>query len=266
MTHRPIAMTIAGSDSSGGAGIQADLRMFSARGVYGTTVLTALTAQNPNTVTAVVGLEPAFVRAQIDTVLAEFPVGAVKTGMLWSAEIIETVADCVAQHQLITVVDPVMIATSGAKLISDDAIAKYKDVLFPHATLITPNLDEACALLDWPSIQRSRQSDAARALYDTYGVPVLLKGGHLDGAPVDLLYDGTQTYSWTHKRIDSVNTHGTGCMLAAAIAAELAKGEALATACAYGLDAVHHSLTSAVSLSSEHRLANIEGIPKTIKR
>ena len=260
MTLRPIAMTIAGSDSSGGAGIQADLRMFSARGVYGTTVLTALTAQNPNAVTAVVGLEPEFVRAQIDTVLAEFPVQAVKTGMLWSAEIIEAVAECVTRHQLTTVVDPVMIATSGAKLISDDAISNYKQVLFPHAALITPNLDEACALLGRTSIQRSDQEGAAMALYDTYGVPVLLKGGHLDGAPVDLLYDGSQTYQWTHDRIDSVNTHGTGCMLAAAITAELAKGAPLSTACASGLDAVHQSLLSASPLTPEHRLANIEGV------
>jgi len=258
MTHRPIAMTIAGSDSSGGAGIQADLRMFSARGVYGTTVLTALTAQNPSTVTAVVGLEPAFVRAQIETVMAEFPVSAAKTGMLWSAEIIETVAECVSQHQLTTVVDPVMIATSGAKLISDDAISKYQTDLFPKAALITPNLDEACALLNWDTIAKSKQEDAAMALFDAYGVPILLKGGHLDGAPIDLLYDGHQSHFWTHARIHDVNTHGTGCMLAASIAAELAKGTNIYHACAHALAAVHHSLKSAVSLTDTHTLADIE--------
>ena len=233
MTLRPIAMTIAGSDSSGGAGIQADLRMLRARRVWHNRTHRTHCSKSQCRHSRG-GLEPEFVRAQIDTVLAEFPVRAVKTGMLWSAEIIEAVAECVTRHQLTTVVDPVMIATSGAKLISDDAISNYKQVLFPHAALITPNLDEACALLGRTSIQRSDQEGAAMALYDTYGVPVLLKGGHLDGAPVDLLYDGSQTYQWTHDRIDSVNTHGTGCMLAAAITAELAKGAPLSTACASG--------------------------------
>lgn len=258
MNHRPIAMTIAGSDSSGGAGIQADLRMFSARGVYGTTVLTALTAQNPNAVTAVVGLEPQFVRAQIETVLAEFPIAAVKTGMLWSADIIETVSECVDKYTLTTIVDPVMIATSGAKLISDDAISKYKTHLFPNAALLTPNLDEACALLGWETIDSSTQQTAAMALFDAFGTPVLLKGGHLEGAPVDLLYDGDRTHQWTHERVHHVNTHGTGCMLAAAIAAELAKGGSLHQACSHAFAAVHHALQTASPLTDAHRLANIE--------
>lgn len=258
MKHQPIAMTIAGSDSSGGAGIQADLRMFSARGVYGTTVLTALTAQNPKAVTAVVGLEPQFVRAQIDTVLAEFPIAAAKTGMLWSAEIIEAVADCVTQHQLTTVVDPVMIATSGAKLISDDAISKYKTLLFPKAALLTPNLDEACALLGWETIDKTKQKTAAMALFDAFGTPILLKGGHLEGPPVDLLYDGDHTHQWMHTRIDNVNTHGTGCMLAAAITAELAKGGSLHQACSHALGAVHHALQTATRLTEVLTIANIE--------
>ena len=147
MTMTPVAMTIAGSDSSCGAGIQADLRMFAARGVYGATVITALTAQNPVEVTGVLGIAPEFVKAQAETVLQAFPIRAVKTGMLWSAETIDVVSDLIQTHSLKVIVDPVMIATSGAKLISDEAVDRYQHRLLPLATLATPNLDEASTLL-----------------------------------------------------------------------------------------------------------------------
>ena len=219
---KPIAMSIAGSDSSGGAGIQADLRVFSACGVYGTTVLTALTAQNPQGVTAVQGLEAEFVKAQAQAVL-QLPVHAIKTGMLWSKEIVAYVAHLLEENpHLQAVVDPVMIATSGAKLLTDEAIDNYKTMLLPKATLITPNIDEAEVLLG-QSIERSTQAAAAKRLFDLFGTPVLLKGGHLEGAPTDLLFDGNNMFGWHHDWIEEVNTHGSGCMLSAAICAELAK-------------------------------------------
>ncbi|MBM74132.1 MAG: bifunctional hydroxymethylpyrimidine kinase/phosphomethylpyrimidine kinase [Proteobacteria bacterium] len=254
-TH-PIAMSIAGSDPSGGAGIQADLRVFSARGVYGTTVLTALTAQNPEEVTAVQGLEDHFVKAQAEAVL-KLPVRGIKTGMLWSKEIVACVALLLDNNpQIPTVVDPVMIATSGAKLLTDEAIENYKTMLLPRATLITPNIDEAEMLLG-ESIDRSNQEEAARELFDLFGSSVLLKGGHLEGSPIDILFDGNKVVRWEHDWIDEVNTHGSGCMLSAAICAELAKGKGLVESVDLGLNFLQKALNNAVKIAKSISLANV---------
>ena len=257
-THpTPIALSIAGSDPSAGAGIQADLRMFFSQGVFGTTVLTALTAQNPREVTAVKGLEASFVEAQIETIL-KLPVKAIKTGMLWSSEIISTVAQMAEKNPHIPLVcDPVMIATSGAKLISDHAITRYTQELIPKSTLLTPNLDEAEVLLQ-KTISRATLTDAAKELHDTFGCSVLLKGGHLEGKPTDVLFHEKQSISWTHERINHVNTHGSGCMLSAAIAAFLAKGLSLPEAVDSGLRAVHIALSHPVHIDHDLSLSSIE--------
>lgn len=256
---RPACLTIAGSDSGGGAGIQADLRSFQALGVHGTSAITAVTAQNLNGVSDVVGLPVDSVAAQIEAVLAGFTPRAVKTGMLWSAEIVERVAGFAAPGRLPRlVVDPVMVATSGAPLLQQDAVLAYEQRLFPHAAVITPNLDEAALLLG-QAIAREGMETAARALAERYGCAVLLKGGHLDGDPHDLLLHGDELHWYRNQRVDAVNTHGSGCTLSAAIAAELAKGTLLANACANAIDFLQRSLRAAVSLESN---ASIIGVPE----
>ncbi len=259
MSIQPTAMTIAGSDPSGGAGIQADLRMFSARGVYGSTVITALTAQNPRAVTGVVGVEPNFVQQQIETVLTEIPVAAIKTGMLWSADTIRTVTDELGKRPLIPcVVDPVMIATSGARLITDEAITLYRSDLLPRCTLTTPNLDEARVLLDCGPISAAQMDNAALRLHELFGCAVLLKGGHLDGDPIDVLFDGHSLHRWTHTRLHAIDTHGSGCMLSAAIAAELAKQAPLHDAVDVALAATHRALSHPHTIATGLPMAGIE--------
>lgn len=235
----PVALTIAGSDSGGGAGIQADLLTFAAHGVFGTTAITALTAQNPDGVSAVHPVPAAFVREQAEQVARFFNVGAAKTGMLANAEIIHAVADFFEAHRSIKLVlDPVMIATSGAKLIDDEAIATLRERLIPLATLVTPNLDEAEVLLGekiaWRQNAKTELWDVfetAEMLAEKLGVPVLLKGGHGNGDEVvDALawpksmgsMFGQFSNAGSHKRIEKTNTHGSGCTLSAAIAANLA--------------------------------------------
>jgi hydroxymethylpyrimidine/phosphomethylpyrimidine kinase len=229
----PIALTIAGSDCSGGAGIQADLKTFTALGVYGASVITALTAQNTRGVTGVEVVSPAFVAQQLDAVLDDLSVGAVKTGMLATAGIIEAVAARLAREpNLPIVVDPVMVATSGDPLLEPAAIDAVRTILVPKATIITPNLPEAARLLDRPVAtnedEARRQLDALARLGAR---AVLLKGGHGTGSEaVDFLwYDGAVDRLAT-PRIATRNTHGTGCTLAAAIAAGLAQGEGLTQA------------------------------------
>ena len=254
----PVTLSVAGSDSSAGAGVQVDLRMFSALGTYGTTAITALTAQNPGEVTGVVGVEAEFVKAQIDAVFAGMPVRAMKTGMLWSAEVIQVVADFLKGNPSVAcVVDPVMIATSGAQLITDDAVEAYQTHLLPQCSLATPNLDEAKVLLGNASIDRASQEDAAKELYRKLGCNILLKGGHLQGDPVDLLFDGKQVFRFEQKRLDNINTHGSGCMLSAAIAAELAKGQPLHLAVEVSLYAVHRALANPCFLTPELSLAGV---------
>lgn len=254
--NKPIALSIAGSDPSSGAGIQADLRMFSAQHVFGTTVITALTAQNPNEVTGVQGVEVSFVEKQLDAVL-KLPVKAMKTGMLWSAEIVDLVDHTVVENpQIPCVVDPVMISTSGAQLISNEAIERYKN-LIRHCTLLTPNLDEAAVLLGKP-INEHQLSKAAMDLYASFGCAILLKGGHKSGDPEDILYDGTQIHRWNQKRVPGVNSHGTGCMLSASITAHLARGKSLVSAVDCGLQSVQQALRSSITLSESISLAGIE--------
>jgi hydroxymethylpyrimidine kinase/phosphomethylpyrimidine kinase len=253
-----VALSIAGSDSGGGAGIQADLRTFSRLEVFGTTAITAVTAQNLDGVCAVTGLDADAVEAQIAAVLTGFGVGAIKTGMLWSAAIIERVAAAISGRGIPVVVDPVMVATSGARLLQEDAIAAYRDALIPRCTLLTPNLDEAAVLLDGARIDADRIDAIAQALGERLGCAVLLKGGHLAGDPVDVLWHAGQWTRWHHPRVHGVNTHGSGCMLAAAIAAWLARGADLVTACERGLGFVHHALAAPLVLADGVRLADIE--------
>jgi hydroxymethylpyrimidine/phosphomethylpyrimidine kinase len=232
-TATPIAVTVAGSDSSGGAGIQADLKTFSALGVYGATVIAALTAQNSEGVTAIHEVPPAFVTAQMDAVFSDLDVGAVKIGMLGSADVIAAVAAGLERHQQMRVVlDPVMVATSGHRLLAPDAIGLLRERLLPLALVITPNLPEAAALLDAPEAtdenEMLRQADRLIALGAN---AVLIKGGHAGGAEsIDVLVTATASIRVIGERIDTPNTHGTGCTLSAAIAAGLARGHGLTEA------------------------------------
>jgi hydroxymethylpyrimidine/phosphomethylpyrimidine kinase len=223
----PIALTIAGSDSGGGAGVQADLKMFTALGVHGTSAITCLTAQNPRGVTGIEACSPKIVRQQIEAVFAELPPAAVKTGMLFSTEIIRTVAKFFrSQRKAQLVVDPVMVATSGARLLKPSAIAALTGALFPLATLITPNLDETEVLLGRKPRTVEQMRAAAQVLWLRFGCAVLVKGGHLRGsrAAVDIFFDGQTELLLTAPFIRGLHLHGTGCTYSAAIAAHLALG------------------------------------------
>jgi hydroxymethylpyrimidine/phosphomethylpyrimidine kinase len=220
----PNVLTIAGTDPSGGAGIQADLKAFSALGAYGTSVITALVAQNTRGVRSVQMVEPAFVAAQIDAVFDDVRIDAVKIGMVATAGIATVIADRLAHHSARNVVlDPVMVAKSGDRLLAEDAVAAVRDRLVPRADVITPNLPEAAVLIGHPrAIARAEMPEAARALHRLGPRWVLLKGGHLDGPDsTDLLFDGRTAIELPARRIDTRNTHGTGCTLSAAIAALL---------------------------------------------
>lgn len=229
-----IAVTIAGSDSGGGAGIQADLKSFSANGVYGASVLTALTAQNTLGVTGIHDVPPEFVRAQMDAVFSDLDVKATKIGMLSRVDIIEEVAAGLRKHETGPVVlDPVMVAASGDPLLEANAVAGLMAHLVPLADVITPNLHEAARMLETgPAEAPSDMSTQAQGLLDLGAQAVLLKGGHGAGAKsADLFLDRTGASFWlSEDRIDTQNTHGTGCTLSSAIAACLAKGASLETA------------------------------------
>ncbi len=223
----PRVLSIAGSDSGGGAGIQADLKTIAALGCYGMTAITALTAQNTRGVTAIHGVPPQMLRDQIDAVIGDIGAHAVKIGMLHAPEIVEVVAEAIDRHALRQVVlDPVMVATSGATLIETPAIAALVRELFPRADLITPNLDEAALLVGHPLHTPEDMAAAADILLQQGARAVLLKGGHLPGETVvDLLAMATgERYRMEAPRIRSGNTHGTGCTLSSAIAAQLALG------------------------------------------
>ena len=226
----PIALTIAGSDSSGGAGIQADLKTFTAFGVYGASVITALTAQNTQGVRGFETVSPAFVVAQMDAVLEDLEVGAIKTGMLATAEIVTAISHRLAAgRQPPLVVDPVMVATSGDALIAPDAVEAVRSVLLPLAALITPNLPEAARLLEAKQAATDAEVAAqAKALHALGCRAVLIKGGHGEGdTAADYLYDGTTLQRFARPRVDTRHTHGTGCTLSAAITALLARGAPL---------------------------------------
>jgi hydroxymethylpyrimidine/phosphomethylpyrimidine kinase len=240
-----VALTIAGSDSGGGAGIQADLKTFEALGVFGTSALTAVTAQNTRGVTRVDVLAPEAVTAQVEAVASDFDLGAVKTGMLATAEIVHAVADAVERLGLAPlVVDPVMVATSGDPLLAPEAVQAYRERLLPLAEVLTPNTHEAEALLGWPVRTLDDARRAARELLEIGGAAVLVKGGHLDGETdaVDVLADPGGERLYRSERIDTTSTHGTGCTLASAIAAHLARGEALRDA----VDGAKAYLTEAI--------------------
>jgi len=229
---KPVALTIAGSDSGGGAGIQADLQTFSAFGVHGAAAVSCLTAQNPGGVRGVEPCSPRLLEAQIEAVLEGLPPQAAKTGMLYSAAIIKTVARIFASRRLPLVVDPVMVATSGARLLKPDALRALTRDLLPIAALVTPNLDEAVILAERALTSVEDLLAAARDLHARFGCPVLLKGGHLRGLreAVDVLYDGRQELVLSAPFVRGVSTHGTGCTYSAAITASLASGWSLPAA------------------------------------
>jgi hydroxymethylpyrimidine/phosphomethylpyrimidine kinase len=242
--HQPIvALTIAGSDSGGGAGIQADLKTFHARGVHGASVIASITSQNTRGVSAVHGVPLAHIRSQLAAVFDDFPIGAVKTGMLGNAATVQLVAREMARRKPAwLVVDPVMIATSGARLLASDAMTALVDELIPLADILTPNLPEAEALLG-RSLHRARDFDAAgQALLELGARAVLLKGGHANGSEVvDRFYDARGMLELRHPRFNREG-HGTGCTLASAIAAELAKGQSPRSAVRRAVAYVHRAL------------------------
>ena len=222
-----IAVTIAGSDSSGGAGIQADLKTFAALGVYGASVITALTAQNTSGVKAIHDVPPDFIAAQIDAVFSDLDIGAVKIGMLSQATTIEVVAKSLDRHRARNIVlDPVMIATSGDRLLAPDAVEALRKLLIPRALVVTPNLPEAAALAGASPARNEQEMEIqARELLALGAQNVLIKGGHGSGEEsVDLLIGQGAVLRLSARRVDTKNTHGTGCTLSSAIAAGLAKG------------------------------------------
>jgi hydroxymethylpyrimidine/phosphomethylpyrimidine kinase len=243
----PIALTIAGSDPSGGAGIQADLKTFSALGIYGATIITALTAQNTLGVTGVFSVPPDFIRAQFQSVVSDLDVSAIKTGMLGDAMTVELLASLLANVRAIpVVVDPVMVATSGDVLLAPDAIDALRHSLLPRAALITPNIPEAARLLDCPEAATEAEMRAQAEALMKFGCgAVLVKGGHSSGAEaVDVLFDGRKHHVFRQPWVKTSNTHGTGCTLSAAVAAGLAKGLALDEAVAAAKLYVWQALTA----------------------
>ena len=223
----PVALTIAGSDSGGGAGIQADLKTFAALGAHGTSAITCITAQNPKGVYGIQARSAEIVRRQIEAVFAELRPAAVKTGMLYAAPVIRAVAEALRQHRDVpVVVDPVMVATSGAQLLRPAAVEALCKQLLPLASVVTPNLDEAGILVGEKLSDVTALRAAARTLYQRFGCAVLVKGGHLRGLreAVDIFYDGGQELLLSAPFVRGVNTHGTGCTYSAAIAGYLAQG------------------------------------------
>jgi hydroxymethylpyrimidine/phosphomethylpyrimidine kinase len=237
IVQRPVALTIAGSDSGGGAGIQADLKTFAALGVHGTSAITCLTAQNPRRVLSVEACSPKMLRQQIGAVFEALPPRAVKTGMLFSAEIIGVVADFFkSQKPAPVVVDPVMVSTSGAALLKPTAIKILQQQLLPLAALVTPNLDEAGILVGRKIASVEAMRAAAREIYRRFGCAVLVKGGHLRGLgeALDIFFDGRTEQLLSASFVRGVSTHGTGCTYSAAICAALALGHDLPPAVAIG--------------------------------
>lgn len=250
MRRIPTAMTIAGSDSGGGAGIQADLKTFAALGVYGTSALTAVTAQNTLAVTAVHEIPTDAITAQIDAVVTDIGVDAVKTGMLSSSAVIECVTASLAKHGGLLgvhrlVVDPVMVSKSGDSLMQQEAIATLRSRLLPLAAVVTPNIPEAEALTGLTIVTGDDVRNAAKEIINMGAKAVVVKGGHRAGPATDLFYDGSDFREFSSPRIDTPNTHGTGCTFASAVAAGLAKGlepvDAVASAKEYVTEAIRNS-------------------------
>lgn len=250
-----IALTIAGSDSGGGAGIQADLKTFQRFGVFGTSAITAVTAQNTRGVDKWEAVSPELVRAQIDSIAADLMPAAIKTGMLANAAVASSVAASIRDHAFRNyVLDPVMVATSGDPLMESAAIQIIRRELMPQAALVTPNLHEAALLVGEKLEDEDAMVQAAETIVNEMGAQAaLIKGGHLESGDrvVDILYDG-DVRAFRGKRINTTNTHGTGCTLSAAIVAQLANGESLHAAVRRAIDYVHNAIATAPSLGSGH--------------
>ncbi len=243
------ALTIAGSDCSGGAGIQADMKTMLANGVYAMSAITALTAQNTTGVTGIMDVTPEFLGSQIDAIFTDIRPDAVKIGMVSASPLIEMIAGKLKEYQAENiVVDPVMVATSGAKLISDDAIETLKSTLLPMATVITPNIPEAEVLFGAKITSAKEMEEAALMINKTYHCAVLLKGGHQLNDANDLLCREGEFKWFNGKRIDNPNTHGTGCTLSSAIASNLAKGYDLDTAVERAKDYISGALAAMLDL------------------
>lgn len=243
------ALTIAGSDSSGGAGIQADIKTMSMNGVYAMSAITALTAQNTTGVTGIMEVSPKFLGEQLDAVFTDIRPDAVKIGMVSSGELINKIAEKLVEYKASNiVVDPVMVATSGAKLISDEAIGVLKSALLPLATVITPNIPETEVLADMAVKSAEDMLKAAEKISREYGCAVLCKGGHSLNDANDLLYFGGKMRWFKGKRIDNPNTHGTGCTLSSAIASNLAKGFDLEDSIARAKDYISGALSAMLDL------------------
>jgi hydroxymethylpyrimidine/phosphomethylpyrimidine kinase len=250
----PSALTIAGSDSGGGAGIQADLKTFAALGVYGTSAIAALTAQNTVGVIAIHEVPAEFVVAQIDAVASDMSIDAVKTGMLATAGIVDAVAQAVTRWRLPNlVVDPVMVAKSGDVLLTEPAVEAIRRELLPLAAVVTPNRPEAERLIGHPVLTRDDAREAARRIADLGSRAVIVKGGHFEEADViDLLYDGSTFHEFRHPRLQTRHTHGTGCTFAAAIAALLARGLELTEAVQQAIDYVEGAIAHGLPVGSGH--------------
>jgi len=240
-----VAMTIAGSDPSGGAGLQADLKTFHQHGVYGTSVVTLLTVQNTQKVESVEVLGPEFVISQLDAVLDDIPPTAAKTGALGNAAVIEAIAERAERFSFPLVIDPVMVSKHGASLIDDEAVQFLRQKLLPHAFLITPNVPEAARLAEMEVTDVLTMEKAAAAIFRLGAKNVLVKGGHLKGDPVDVLWSASENHSLPAARVDTAHTHGTGCVFSAAITARLAKGENLVPA----VKAAKKFITAAIQTS-----------------
>lgn len=258
MEKYKVALTIAGSDSSGGAGIQADLKTFAALGCYGMSVITALTAQNTQGVQAILAVPAKFVQQQLDSCFSDIKINAIKTGMLFSASIIEVVAEYIANYRVPLVIDPVMVSKNGSLLLKKNAINSLSEKLLPLATLLTPNIDEAEYLLKKSINDKQTMQQAARELCNMGPRAVLIKGGHLHAETSDdCLYirKDKKFYWFKAKRIITNNTHGTGCTLSSAITAFMAQGNSL-------VDSVNYAkkyITKALVVGSKYRLGSGHG-------
>lgn len=253
----PRVLIVAGSDSGGGAGIQADLKTVSALGAYGMTAITALTAQNTLGVFEVVEVEASFVARQMEDCFRDIGCDAVKTGMLSNAAIVEAVCETLREHRDVPlVVDPVMVAKGGASLLAPQAVVTLKRVLLPLARVVTPNLPEAGALLGREIKSPDDMREAARAIHDLGPENVLIKGGHLAGDAVDVLFDGREFFEYRARRVETKNTHGTGCIFASAIAVGLAKGKAVRESVADAKEFVTQAVAAGLPLGSGQGPAN----------
>lgn len=247
------ALTIAGSDSSGGAGIQADLKTFFAFGVYGMSVITSVTAQNSLRVNGIVNLSQEFIRLQIESVLSDFKINGIKTGMLYDKETILTVANKINENKIpVIVVDPVMKAKGGETLLKDDSMGILKRKLIPQSTLITPNIPEAEILAQMVIENTDDAKKAAEKIYGLGCKAVLITGGHFTDEPVDILFDGDEFRLYRGERVESLNTHGTGCTFSAAITANLVKGKSLKESIHISKNYLYRAIKESFNLGKGH--------------